>query len=117
MPRIISVHEYVLKPQVDEKQFEHAVRGAKDRGLFELPGMETYHFLQGIRGARKHRYTAIWVYESEVAWAEIWGPVGAPVSKEDYPEVWKIWEDEILAPFLTEDPDKISFTSYRELEL
>ncbi len=117
MPKVISVHEYVLKRHVDEKKFEHAVHQAKARGLFNLPGMEKYYFLKGIRGTRTNRYTAIWVYESEEAWAEIWGPVGEPVSKEDYPEAWKIWEEEILAPLLTEDPDKISFTSYSALDL
>ena len=117
MPKVISVHEYVLKQHIDENEFEQAIQHAKTRGLFDLPGMKEYYFLKGIRGTRKNRYTAIWVYESEKAWAAIWGPVGKPVSKDEYPETWKIWEDEILAPLLTEDPDKISFTSYRVLDL
>lgn len=112
---IISVHEYKLKPNVDRTKFERALHDAKERGLFDLPGMKDYHLLKGIRGTRKNMYTAIWIYESEKAWADIWGPVGDPVSKENFPEEWKIWEDEILAPFLSEDPNMINFTSYRKL--
>jgi len=37
------------------------------------------------------------------------------VEKPDYPESWNTWEDEVLAPYLHEDPDAIRFTSYREI--
>ena len=32
------------------------------------------------------------------------------------PDNWKVWEREILAPFLAEDPDAIRFTTYEESE-
>lgn len=115
MPRIISVHEYTLKPQIDVSQFEMAIQDAKNQGLFNLPGLVEYSFVKGIRGARQDQYAAIWVYESEEAWANLWGSVGQPHNKDEYPQTWKIWEDEVLAPFIIQDPDKIVFTSYREV--
>ena len=114
MARIISIHEYVLKPDADEAAFEEAVRKAEEAGWLELPGLIEHHFLKGIRGSWEGLYTMVWVYESVEAWARIWGPVGQPVSKEEYPENWKRWENKVLGPFLTGDPDKISFTAYRE---
>ena len=33
MPRVIRVHEYILKPEVDEQRFESAILEAKKRGL------------------------------------------------------------------------------------
>ena len=115
MPRVISVHEYVLKPGVDVDQFEHAILEARDRGLFELPGLVECVFVKGIRGTRKDQYAAIWIYASERAWIDLWGPVGQPRSKDDYPPTWKTWEDDVLAPFLDRNPDEIIFTSYMEI--
>ncbi len=37
MARIISVHEYDLKPGSNPAQFEQALRDAEARGLFDLP--------------------------------------------------------------------------------
>lgn len=115
MPRIISIHEYVLRPGADEGAFEDAFRAARERGLFQLPGLEECLLLRGIRGSRRGRYAAVWVYESREAWEALWGPVDRPTTKADYPESWKVWEDEVLAPFLVEDPDRITFTSYEEV--
>ena len=64
-----------------------------------------YRFLKGIKGSRRGKYAAIWVYESRAAWEKLWGTPDRPVKKEDYSENWKAWEDETLAPFLTCDPD------------
>jgi hypothetical protein len=30
---------------------------------------------------------------------------------------WRIWEDELLAPILSTNPDTIRFTAYEELAL
>ena len=115
MAKIISIHEYVLKPGADSRQFEKAIQEAEERGLFELPGLAEYHFVKGIKGLRSGSYTAIWIYENREAWERIWGTVEHPVRKEDYPENWKIWEEEILMPFIDREPDKIKFTAYEEL--
>ncbi|NIQ37269.1 MAG: hypothetical protein GTN81_01565 [Proteobacteria bacterium] len=114
MPKIISVHEYILKPGVDEKEFEQAIREAEKRDLLRLPGLVDHHFVKGIRGSRKGCYAAIWVYESREAWESLWGKADRPRRKEDYPGNWKIWEDEVLAPLLSQDPDRIAFTAYEQ---
>jgi hypothetical protein len=115
MPKVISVHEYILKEGVNDQEFEQAIQTAKARGLLRLPGLIEYYFTKGIRGGRTGKYAAIWVYESKEAWQKLWGPVGHPRAKQNYPKNWKIWENEILKPFLTEDPDKINFNTYEEL--
>ena len=114
MSRVISIHEYSLKPGVDEKEFEQAVRSFQEKDLLRLPGLVEYHMLKGIRGWRTGLYAIVWVYESKEAWEKLWGPLDEPLSKQDYPENWKIWENEVLAPFLDCCPDEIRFTSYIE---
>lgn len=115
MSKVISVHEYLLRPGTDRDQFEQALRDAERRGLLQLPGLLDHFLLRGIRGARSGEYAALWVYESRKAWGQLWGPVSTPKAKQDYPPNWKIWEDEVLAPFLDEDPDNISFTAYEQV--
>lgn len=111
-PQVISIHEYELKPGAEDDRFERAFLEAEARGLFELPGLVEYHFVKGIRGTRKGGYAALWIYDSLEAWERLWGPSDQPISKENYPQKWSVWEDEILAPFLSREPDKISYTSY-----
>jgi hypothetical protein len=112
MPRIISVHQYKLKPDADPQSFEIAYRQAKTDGLFNLPGLVESYLVKGIRGERGGDYAAIWVYESQESWESLWGSVGSPLSPSDYPHTWSIWENEILNRFLDEHPDEIQFTSY-----
>ena len=115
MAKVISVHEYELKPGVDPASFEQAIRTAEARGLLRLPGLVGHHFLRGIKGGRRGRYVAVWVYESRDAWQRLWGTPEEPRRFADYPENWRIWEEEILSPLLTEVPDTIAFTAYDEL--
>ena len=115
MSRVISIHEYNLKPGVSERQFVNVILNAKERGLLHLPGLEDYYLVKGIRGFRNGFYAAVWIYESKEAWESLWGPIDKPRSKTDYPQNWKVWENEVLLPFLDQDPDKIKFTSYQEL--
>jgi len=114
MTRVISVHEYILRTDVKEVDFENAVQEARRCGLLQFPGLEEYHFVRGIRGAQSGCYGTIWIYESRESWEMLWGSVGKPLSSKDYPEKWKVWEQEVLAPFLEDDPDKIRFTAYEE---
>lgn len=116
MSRVISIHEYVLDAGVEPDAFERAVREAERRNLFDLPGLAAYHFLEGLRGEQSGSYVALWVYESREAWEQLWGAPGQPVEKDEYPERWNVWEDELLAPLLDCDPDDIAFTSYKELD-
>jgi len=115
LSHIISIHEYELKPGVDETEFEQVLQRARDSGLLQLPGLVGFHFLKGLRGVRSGAYAAIWIYESLEAWEALWGPVDQPISKEQYLENWKIWENEFLAPFLDRDPDRITYTAYQEI--
>jgi len=73
--RVISVHEYTLKEGVDEKAFERALQSAIQRGLLVLPGLVAYHFVKGVRGARRGKYAAIWVYASQADWEALWGTI------------------------------------------
>ena len=115
MSKVISIHEYILKTGGNEEEFEKAVHNAQERGLLRLPGLIDYYLVKGIRGFRNGLYAAVWVYESKEAWESLWGPIDKPLSKTDYPQNWKVWENEVLFPFLDQDPDKIRFTSYQEL--
>ena len=115
MSSIISIHYYELKPEVSEEEFEQTIKKAEEKNLLNLPGLKHHYFIKGIRGTRKNKYAAIWIYESKEAWEKLWGPEDNPLSKKEYPESWNKWEDEVLAAFLIEDPDKITFTSYEKL--
>jgi hypothetical protein len=112
---VVSVHEYELKLGIDPASFEQAVRAAEARGLLRLPGLVGHHFLRGIKGNRQGRYAAVWIYESREAWQRLWGTPAEPRRFPDYPENWRIWEEEVLAPLLSEIPDAIAFTAYDEL--
>jgi len=114
MAKVISIHEYKLKSGISSEQFENAVENARSRGLFDLPGMMGYHFLKHIRGTRKVEYAAIWIYEDRDSWEKLWGKADNPIKKENYPQKWKIWENEILAPLLTQNPDHIFYAAYEE---
>ena len=58
MSKIISIHEYTLRPGVDSKQFERAIQEAQQRGLLKLPGLIGHHFVKGVRGVRSVCYAA-----------------------------------------------------------
>lgn len=115
MGRVISVHEYTLKPGVEKADFELAINKAEEDGLFHLPGLVGYHFVRGKRGARKGQYAAIWIYSSLEAWEALWGPVDKPISSEQYPENWKVWENQVLAQYLEGEPDRLIYTAYEEI--
>jgi hypothetical protein len=110
---IISIHEYSLRKGKSTAQLEKSFKEAEEMDLFQLPGLKSYFLLKGIRGKRKNAFAVIWIYENLQKWEALWGPLDQPFSKEKYPEKWKIWEDEILAPLLDREPDKIDFTTYR----
>jgi hypothetical protein len=98
MARVISIHEYDLKPGADVAAFRRAIRDAERRGLFALAGLVEHHFLKGIKGARRDAYSAVWIFESRAAWEKLWGSVEAPRPPAKYPKTWTVWENEILAP-------------------
>ena len=115
MAQMISIHEYELQPGSDPQRFEQAFRDAEARGLFDLPGLIAHYVGKGIKGARRNAYAAVWVYESREAWERLWGTLERPRGPAEYPEKWRIWEEEVLAPILSGHPDAIRFTAYEEL--
>ena len=116
MGRMVSIHEYNLKPGIDGEQFERVLHDAEARGLLQLPGLLAYHFVKGARGVRRGAYAALWIYESRAAWERLWGTPEHPRPPQEYPDTWKVWEEELLAPLLEDHPDAIRFTAYEELK-
>ena len=114
--QVISVHEYELKRGVAGAQLEDAFREAAERGLFELTGLVGYRLVRGIKGARRGKYAALWVYESRETWERLWGKAEEPLPKENYPQRWRTWEEELLGPLLSQEADEIRYTSYVVLE-
>jgi hypothetical protein len=110
---VVSVHHNELAESADPSDFREAVSEAVSSGLFEnVPSLVDYRIVHGIRGARAGEFAAIWMYESKDAWVDVWGPVGEPVPKTEYPDPWLTWEDELLDLVLANDPDTIEYTSY-----
>jgi hypothetical protein len=109
---IVSMHEYILRPGVEEGAFLQAVDQARQEGLFSLPGLKGFHFLRGLRGVRAGEFASIWFYDSRAAWEALWGPLDAPHPQERYPQGWHRWEQELLAPLLDRPPDEITYTAY-----
>ncbi len=101
MARMISIHEYELRPGSGAERFEQAIRAAVVRGLFDLPGLTAHHFVKGVKGARRDAYAAVWIYESREAWERLWGTLDHPRGRE----------------ILSSDPDAIRFTAYQEISL
>jgi hypothetical protein len=117
MARMISIHEYELSPGTDPERFEQTLRDAETSGLFDLPGLIAHHFVKGVKGARRHAYAAVWIYESREAWERLWGTPEHPRKPTEYPEQWLTWENQFLAPVLSDHPDAIRFTAYEELRV
>lgn len=115
MPRIISMHEYVLRPSRSEQDFISAVLAAKHEGMLDLPELLHHRLLYGVKGVRCGMFASLWTYEDRRTWESLWGSADAPTSNESYSLTWRMWEDDVLAPFLDRDPDTIDFTAYEEL--
>jgi len=84
MPKLISIHEYDLKPEVDTADFERAIRDAEGRGLLHLPGLVAHHLVKGVKGERSGAYAAIWVYEPRGLGTDL-GPRGASAALPPLP--------------------------------
>lgn len=114
MGKVISIHRYQVKPGSTQQDFMDTIVEAVEMELFDLPGLESYRFMFGIKGEDRGRWSAIWVYSSRESWERLWGTTSKPKTKAYYPEKWRRWEDELLAPLLDGDPDTISFSVYEE---
>ena len=115
MARVISVHEYELPRGVLPAEFSAAIAAARERGLFEVPGLMAVRFARTLRTRRRQTYAAMWVYESREAWEALWTSSGQPVPMDARTGAWPGWENEILASLLEHEPNTISYTAYEEL--
>ena len=59
MVRMISIHEYDLRPGSGAERFEQAFRAAEARGLFELPGLTAPSFREGREGRKAGRLSIV----------------------------------------------------------
>jgi hypothetical protein len=112
--KVISIHSYQFKPGITTRDITDAISKARELELFDLPGLESYCFMIGIKGQAESQWSAIWVYSSRESWEQLWGAISNPKKKAQYPENWLRWEDELLAPLLDGDPDEINFTAYEQ---
>src|SRR5262249_51149940 len=117
MARMISVHEYELKPGTDPERFEQTLRDAEALGLFDLPGLISHHFVKGVKGARRDAYAVIWVYENRDVWERLWGTPEHPKPPGEYPEQWRLWENQFLLPVLSTTPMRSGLPRTRSLRL
>ena len=115
MGRIISIHEYDLKPEVDMSQFESTFRDAEARGLLQLPGLVAHHFVKGAKGVRRGAYAALWIYESREAWERLWAPPSIPGPRESIRTAGGSGRRSFLLPFSRTTRTVFRFTSYEEL--
>ncbi|HIE11369.1 MAG TPA: hypothetical protein EYP62_07110 [Kiritimatiellae bacterium] len=111
MGRIVSIHEYELRPGVDPAEFERDVLRYWEAGRPRVPGLEDRWLLKGIKGHRRRRYAAVWIYRDRASWEAVWGPPHRPVEGRSYPPEWIAWE-EFIGRFLDRDPDRIVFSAY-----
>lgn len=109
MGLVFAVHEHELKSDCDIAQYEKEVGSSIAK--MQIPGLLSAYFLKGFKGERSLRYAVIWIFENEEAIHNNFGTPNHP----KWPREWLIYENEILAKYLTCDPDKISFTDYKEI--
>lgn len=112
--RVISIHEYSLRSDIQRADFEQAVERARARGLPHLEGLLEHYLLKGIKGARQDRYASMWIYADRAAWEALWGSPDHPLPPSQYPQSWLAWE-ETLRPYLDRPPDEVTFTAYEAL--
>jgi hypothetical protein len=112
MARIVALHELDLKPGVDRREFERAVRAATAGLEREMPGLVERMFLLGYKAARKGEYAMLWVFESRDALEALFGTEDEP---SPGPAAFVRYEAAI-APYLSAPrPDLIRFTDYEEI--
>src|SRR5215467_6780319 len=123
MARMISVHEYELRPGTDPERFEQILRDAEALGLFDLPGLVSHHLVKGVKGVRRDAYAAIWVYESREVWERLWGTPEHPKTLAEYPEQWgfgkisSCCQSSVLTPTRSGSPRTRSYNSARTSQI
>ena len=107
--RVYAIHEHNLKASADRSAYEAAIGRAIQE--LRIPGLLHGRHLKAFKEKREGEYTVLWVFENKEAIEQNFGTPENP----KWPEAWLWYENELLAPYIEEHPDKISFTDYEEL--
>jgi hypothetical protein len=113
MRRIFAVHEYELRDDTDNQEFESILKDTLLSKELDMPGLESRHLLKGYKGERKSKYSVLWIFKSQEALEELFGIEEKP---KRGPANFVNFEDNILSKFLDRPADKIVFTDYWELD-
>jgi len=113
MRRIFAIHEYELRHDTDNQEFESILKDTLQSKELDMPGLESKHLLKGYKGERKSKYSVLWIFKSQEALEELFGVEEKP---KRGPANFVNFEDNILSKFLDRAADKIVFTDYWELD-
>jgi hypothetical protein len=113
MRRIFAIHEYELRHDTDNQEFESILKDTLLSKELDMPGLESRHLLKGYKGERKSKYSVLWIFKSQEALEELFGIEEKP---KRGPANFVNFEDNILSKFLDRPADKIVFTDYWELD-
>lgn len=108
---IVAVHEHELRPDVDNEVYEQEMKDALVLLQRMIPGLLTAFHIKGIKGKRTNKYAVIWLFANQQVLEDNFGTVDNP----KMPDAWRIYENNTLAKFLTQDPNAINFTDYTVL--
>lgn len=104
---IIAIHEHVLRPYINAEEYEKAVGEAI--GELKIPGLLRAFHLKGFKGTRQGEYSIIWVFANQKVLEDNFGTPDKP----KLPESWLHYENDVLAQYIIDEPDKIVFTDYK----
>lgn len=105
-PKVYTVHEHNLRSSADRAAYETAIGQAIQE--LRIPGLLHAYHLKAFKGKRQGAYAVLWIYENRDAIIQNFGTPENP----KWPEAWLHYENEVLAPFIDEHPDKIRFSAY-----
>jgi hypothetical protein len=110
--RIFAIHEYELRHDTDNQEFESILKDTLLSKELDMPGLESRHLLKGYKDERKSKYSVLWIFKNQ-ALEELFGIEEKP---KRGPANFVNFEDNILSKFLDRPADKIVFTDYWELD-
>jgi heme-degrading monooxygenase HmoA len=76
--RIFAIHEYELRGNIDDEEFESVLKSTLLSPELDMPGPESRHLLKGYKGEREGKYLVLWIFESQEALEELFGTQDRP---------------------------------------
>jgi hypothetical protein len=107
--KVYAIHEHNLRSSVDKSAYETQV-GEAIKNL-RVPGLLHAYHLKSFKGKREGFYAVLWIFESEDAIVQNFGTPENP----KWPADWLHYENDVLAQFIDEHPDKIDFSDYEAI--